>query len=200
MKDVIGIDKIIGMPVLSRSTGNNLGKVSDLYIDPAHGVLKGVTIVAPNGKFGGIDYHDVYSFGQDAVMVDNDNEIVVLNEEWVEQHPHAKRHLIGTNIVTDAGNHLGQISNLYVRLTSPPAIVYEVRGSMMDSLLGRNLFIYAANAGALSSNAERIIVPNAVMNNAAANLTELFSRPAAGGRTADPTTPGDRGKMAGGTR
>lgn len=175
LNNVIEIDKIIGMPVLSRATGNKLGEVYDLYIDPVQGVLKGVTIKAPNGKLGGIDFRNVYSFGKDAVMANDESHVTLLNEEWVTQHPHAKKHLIGTNIMTEAGNHLGEIGNIFVRLTSPPAVIYEMRGSMWDSLMGRNLFIYAANAGALSSNAERMIVPNAVVGSAASSLTELIN-------------------------
>lgn len=176
VNDVIEIDKIIGMPVLSRATGNKLGTVHDLYIDPAQGILRGVTIKAPNGKLGGVDYQNVYSFGHDAVMVNDESHITVISDEWVEQHPHAKKHLVGTNVLTDAGNHLGEIGNIYVRLTTPPMVIYELRGSMWDSLMGRNHFIYAANAGALSSNAERMIVSNAVVSDAASNLNELLSR------------------------
>ncbi len=175
LNDVIGIDKIIGMPVLSRATGNKLGEVYDLYIDPAQGILMGVTVKAPNGKLGGIDFRNIYSFGRDAVMANDESHVTLLNEEWVAQHPHAKKHLIGTNIMTEAGNHLGEIGNIFVRLTSPPVVIYEMRGSMWDSLMGRNLFIYAAHAGALSSNAERMIVPNAVVGSAASSLTELIN-------------------------
>ena len=177
VNDVIGIDKIIGMPVMSRASGNKLGEVYDLYIDPAQGILKGITIKAPNGKLGGIDYRNVYSFGKDAVMVNDESHVTVLTDEWVAQHPHAKKHLIGTNVLTEGGNHLGEIANIFVRLTSPPMVIYELRGSMWDSLMGRNHFIYAANAGALSSNAERMIVPDAVVGSAATSLTELLNHP-----------------------
>jgi uncharacterized protein YrrD len=191
VNDVIEIDKIVGMPVLSRATGNKLGEVYDLYIDPMQGVLMGITIKAPNGKLGGIDYRNVYSFGRDAVMINDENHVTVLTDEWVAQHPHGKKHLIGTNVMTEAGNHLGEIGNIYVRLTQPPMVIYEMRGSMWDSLLGRGMFIYAANAGALSSNAERMIVSNTVVNNAAPNLTELINRSnRAGNQTAHRRTAG----------
>jgi len=175
LNDVIEIDKIIGMSVMSRTTGNKLGDVYDLYVDPAQGILRGITIKAPNGKLGGIDYGNIYSFGKDAVMANDESHITLLSDEWVEQHPHAKKHLIGTKVLTEGGNDLGEIGNLYIRLTSPPMVIYEMRGSMWDSLMGRNMFIYAANAGAISSNAERIIVSNAVIENAASSLTELLA-------------------------
>lgn len=177
VSDVVEIDKIIGMPVLSRTSGNNLGKVYDLYIDTAQGVLMGLTVQAPNGKFGGIDYKNVFSFGHDAVMINDESEVTLLTEEWINQHPHAKKHLIGANVVTEGGNNLGEIGHVYVRLTSQPLVIYEMHGSMWDSLLGRKSFIYASSTGALSSNAERIIVPDVVFNNAASSLTELINRP-----------------------
>lgn len=178
--DVINIDKIIGMPVLSRATGNKLGEVYDLYIDPGQGILKGVTIKAPNGKLGGIDFGNIYAFGHDAVMANDESHVTALTEEWVAQHPHAKKNLIGTNIVTEAGNHLGEIGDIYVRLAQQPLVIYEMRGSMWDQFMGRNMFIYAAQAGALSSNAERMIVSNDVIGNAAHNLSELLNHPASG--------------------
>ena len=187
LNDVIEIDKIVGMPVLSRTTGNKLGEVYDLYVDPAQGVLRGVTIKAPNDRLGGIDYQNIYSFGKDAVMVNDDGAITVLTDEWVAQHPHAKKHLVGTNVMTEGGNHLGEIGNIFVRLTTPPAVIYELRGSLWDNLMGRNHFIYAAHAGALSSNAERMIVPNEVIGSAATSLSDLVGQPAAN-RTARPNT------------
>jgi len=68
-------------------------------------------------------------------------------------------------------------------------VIYEMHGSMWDQLMGRNLFIYAAQAGALSSNAERMIVSNDVVGNAASNLNELLNHPAEN-RTARRNTAG----------
>lgn len=176
--EVIAIDKIIGMTVLSRTSGNKLGEVYDLYVDPSQGVLRGVTIKAPNGKLGGIDYQNVYSFGTDAVMVNDESQVTVLSDEWVAQHPHAKKHLVGTRVISEGGSILGEIGNLYVRLTQPPAVIYELRGgSVWDNLMGRGMYIYAANAAAISSNAERIIVPDTVAGGAASSLNELLSHP-----------------------
>jgi uncharacterized protein YrrD len=80
-------------------------------------------------------------------------------------------------VTTEAGNHLGEIGNIYVRLTAPPVVIYELRGSLWAELMGRNPFIYAAHAGALLGNAERVIVPNAVVETAASNPTDLLNPP-----------------------
>lgn len=176
ISDIVTADTLIGMTVLSKATGNKLGAVQDLYIDPIEGLLKGVTIQTADGKFAGIDYKNIYSFGQDAVMAARDEDIVPVKEEWVESHSHAKKHLFGVKIVTESGNLLGHVANVYVRLSEPPFAIYEVRESIIDKLLGRGFFMFASAGRALSDNAERIVVPDAAAQNAAANLTELMNR------------------------
>jgi uncharacterized protein YrrD len=176
ISNVVTADTLIGMTVLSRATGNKLGAVQDLYIDPIEGQLKGVTIQTPDGKFAGIDYKNIYSFGQDAVMANDDDAIVPIKEDWVESHSHAKKHLFGVKIVTESGNALGQVANIYVRLSPPPFAIYEVRDSILDKLLGRSFFIFASAGRALSENAERIVVPDDTTKSAAATLAELMNR------------------------
>lgn len=175
-ENVVSIDALIGKTVLSRTTGNLLGHVHDLYIDPVEGLLMGLTIRAPNGKMGGLDYKKVYSFGQDAVMANDDEAIVSLDDDWVATHSHAKRHLLGIKIVTESGNLLGQVAGIYIRLTPPPIAIYEVRESVLDKLLGRNLFIPASTGNALSSSAERIVVSNNAHANGASTIAELVNR------------------------
>ncbi len=181
--NIVSIDALIGKTVLSRATGNTLGQVYDLYIDPVEGLLMGLTIQAPNGEMGGLDYKNVYSFGQDAVMANDDDSIVALESGWIDSHSHAKKHLLGIKIVTESGNLLGQVANIYVRLTPPPIAVYEVRESVLDKLLGRNLFIPASTGNALSSKAERIVVSNDAGTNGAASLAELVNRSSANQKT-----------------
>ena len=174
--NIVSIDALIGKTVLSRATGNTLGQVYDLYIDPVEGLLMGLTVQMPGGKMGGLDYKKVYSFGQDAVMANDDDSIVALESGWVETHSHAKKHLMGIKIVTESGNLLGQVANIFVRLTPPPIAVYEVRDSILDKLLGRNFFMFAFAGRAFSDDAERIVVPDDITENAASSLRELMNR------------------------
>jgi len=175
ISNVIPADALIGMTVLSRTTGNRLGAVQDLYVDPVEGLLKGVTIQTSDGKLAGIDYNNIYSFGKDAVMANDDESIVAIKDDWLENHSHAKKHLLGVKIVTESGNLLGQVADIYVRLTEPPFIIYDVRESILDKLLGRNFFMLASAGSALSDDAKRIVVPNDTTKNAASSLRELMS-------------------------
>ena len=174
--DVAAVDTLIGKTVLSRTTGNRLGAVQDLYVDPVEGLLKGVTIQTPDGKLAGIDYKNIFSFGQDAIMANDDAAVVPIKEDWLESHSHAKKHLLGAKIVTESGNLLGQIADIYVRLTNPPIVIYDVRESILDKLLGRNFFVLASAGRALSNNAERIVVPDDTTKNAVSSLAELMNR------------------------
>jgi len=194
IENIVSIDALIGKTVLSRTTGNTLGQVYDLYIDPVEGLLMGLTIQAPNGKLGGLDYKKVFSFGQDAVMANDDESVVALDNEWVENHSHAKKHLLGIKIVTENGNLLGTVANIFVRLTPPPVAIYEVRESVLDKLLGRNMFIPASSGNALSNKAERIVVSSDATANAASSLSELVNRanqPVARHNAAIMSAPGD---------
>lgn len=166
-------DTLIGMAVLSRVTGNKLGQVHDLILDPIRGELLGLWVQSPDSALGVMDYREVYSFGRDAVMAAGDDAIVPSAGSRLAEAPCAKRDIAGARVVTEGGTLLGQVANVYVHLAPPPLAVYEVRESLLDKLLGRGLFIPASLGRALSDDAERIIVPEDTSRTATASLEEL---------------------------
>ena len=174
-KNIVSINTLIGKTILSRSTGNKLGQVQDLFVDPIKGLLLGLTIQMSNNGVGGIGYNEIYSFGQDAVMVNTDESVQPLADGWLQNHSHAK-HLIGTKIITDGGKLLGQIANVYIQLAPLPLVIYEVRESLLDKLLGRGFFIPASVGSALSDDAERIVIPSDTTLNAASSLEALTAQ------------------------
>ncbi len=174
-KNIVSINTLIGKTILSRSTGNKLGQVQDLFVDPIKGLLLGLTIQMSNSGVGGIAYNEIYSFGQDAVMVNTDESVQPLADGWSQNYSHAKN-LIGTKIITDGGKFLGQIANVYIQLASLPLVIYEVRESLLDKLLGRGFFIPASVGSALSDDAERIVVPSDTTLNAASSLEALTTQ------------------------
>lgn len=164
---------LIGVVVLSRSTGNKLGQIYDLIIDPIKGTLLGLIVQTPDGSKQVLDYLDISSFGQDAVMSNQDDSVRPLEGNQLAQQPLAKQNLTGASVVTEGGKLLGLVANIFVHLAPPPLVVYEVRESLLDKLLGRELFIPASFGLALSDNAERIIVPDNTVTNAANSLDVL---------------------------
>lgn len=166
-------DALIGMPVLSRVTGNKLGEVHDLILDPVRGELLGLWVRSPGGALDVMDYREVYSFGRDAVMAVGDDSVIPSAETRLAEAPCVKRDVAGARVVTEGGTLLGQVANVYVHLVWPPLVAYEVRESLLDKLLGRGLFIPASVGRALSHDSQRIIVPDDATRAAAASLEEL---------------------------
>jgi uncharacterized protein YrrD len=176
---------LIGVVVLSRSTGNKLGQIDDLIIDPIRGTLLGLMVQTLDGGRQVLDYLDISSFGQDAVMANHDDSVRPLEGNQLAQRPLAKQNLTGASVVTEGGKLLGLVANIFVHLAPPPLVVYEVRESLLDKLLGRELFMPASFGLALSDNAERIIVPDDTVANSANNLDALANH-----LFATQTTPG----------
>ena len=189
LKDVTPISQLTGMAVLSLATGNKLGEIVELFIDPVNGVPLGVTLSQPGGGFAGLLFDEVYSFGRDAVMAKSDESIRLLeNEVLAEGQPASK--LIGTKIITESGDMLGQISNVYVTLRPPPQILYEARQSMLDRLLGREFFLPASLGYALSDDCTRLVVADITTEIADSDLASFVGQRIEV-RSLDPDAPRD---------
>ena len=151
LQDVSPFGHLTGMTVLSLASGNSLGKILDLYIDPINGVLVGVTISLTDGGSGVLAQGEIHSFGRDVVMAKTDQSITLLDTgEMTGGRPGSK--LIGTEIITESGDILGQITNIFVTLKPPPHILYEARRSFLDKLLGREFFLPTSVGHALSDD------------------------------------------------
>lgn len=172
-------DTLFGMSVLSRVTGNKLGQVHDLILNPVRGVLLGLWVQSPDSGLRVLDYREVYSFGRDAVMAIGDDSLTASEGSRLPEAPCVRRDILGAKVVTEGGTLLGQVANVYVHLEPPPLVIYELRESLLDKVLGRGLFIPASLGRALSSDAERIIVPEDTPRTAAPSLTELAEGPLA---------------------
>lgn len=172
-KDVSPINALAGMTVLSLSTGNKLGQILDLLIDPINGVPLGITVSLLDHRVAGIAHDEIYSFGRDAVMARTDQSITPLDTAFWNNGQPAGR-LIGTKIITENGDVLGRITNVFVTLKPPPRILYEGRHSFLDKLLGREFYVPASVGHALSDDAARLVVPDITMDIAASDLSDLI--------------------------
>ena len=175
IRDVSPINLLTGMTILSLETGNKLGHILELFIDPINGVLSGATLTTPDGRIGGLDEADIHSFGRDAVMVRSDDSIRFLDSGQFDKGQQASK-LIGTKIITESGDVLGHITNVFVTLKPPPNILYEARQSLLDKLLGREFFIPASIGHALSDDAARLVVPDSITDVAVSDLADLVGK------------------------
>jgi len=173
VQDVVPVNSLIGRSVLALSTGNMLGSIRDVFVDPLNGVVVGLTLTAQDGAAANLPYDRIHSFGHDALMALADDSVEPLETEIIPNKPTA-RELIGTKVITDSGNILGQIADIYVTVSQPPVVIYEIRDSILDKLLGRQLFILASAGYALSDDRKRLIVPNETSELAAPSIAALL--------------------------
>src|SRR5688572_14952942 len=169
-KDVSPINTWIGMPVLSLATGNKLGFVTQVLIDPVSGGLAGVTL-----NTGSLACDQTYSFGRDAIMAVSDLAVQPPEVSGLVNGRDAKR-LVGARVVTVSGEVLGKISNVLITLKPPPSVVYAVRRSLLDSILGRELYLSASDGHALSDDSARLIVPDSAAGLALSALETAIAR------------------------
>ena len=118
-----GIDSLLGKTIISRSSGNKLGEISDLILEPAEGLLLGLVVQPSHEDSRIIDSREITSFGEDAVMVNNDNALMNLQDSSLSAHPHAKKDLTGTKIISEGGKLLGEIANIVLLTNQLPVLV-----------------------------------------------------------------------------
>ena len=175
------IDSLIGKAVVARATANKLGQIHDLIVDPVKGELAGLSVKMADESLRLVDGREIYSFGPDAVMINSDASAVPVEVSPLRVLPLAKLNLTGANVVTEGGRLLGQIANVYIRLAESLLLIYEVRASLLDKLLGHALFFPATQGRAVSADFKRIVVAEdtpAVADHSLAQLTaRLFGPP-----------------------
>ena len=189
--DVLPVSSLAGKLVLSLETGNKLGELRDLFIDPINGLVLGITI-GDGETATGLPYEAIYSFGHDAIMAISESALKPLEECSFGSSPRAAN-LVGTQVITVGGNVIGHVRNVFVTLQRPPIVVYSVGESLLDRLLGREWYILASDGHALSDDAARLVVPEFTAANTGKSIEELLN-PAFSVRSYDQDAPHDTGE------
>jgi len=171
--DVLPVSGLVGRSVLSLSSGNMLGTVSDVFIDALNGLLIGFKLASLNGDAALLGFDAVHSIGGDAIMAASDASVTPAGETAFDGRPNFTD-LTGTKIITETGQMLGYIAGIFVTVSPEPLVIYEVRESMLDALLGRHRFIPASAAHALSDDRQRLIVPHEAAEIASLTIEELL--------------------------
>ena len=171
MNNVQDIGAVIGRPVLSVDSANKLGHVHDLVVDPLKGQLAGLSIQRLDESYALVDNHEIHSIGPDAIMVDHDESLISPDQSSIKVLPQAKSELIGVKVITEGGQLMGKIANLFmhpaetpVHSAGTPVFIYEVRSSIFDKLLG-HAFYFAASLGcAFSEDRTSLVISNDTEN------------------------------------
>jgi uncharacterized protein YrrD len=172
--DILPLNSLGSKAVLSLATGNRLGTVLEPYLDPVNGSLIGVTVTTEQGKIAVLDYKNIHNFGSDALMALSDDSVKVVEEQPFQAWPNSNE-LIGTKLITQSGTLLGKIADIFVTASSPPIVIYEIRESVFDKILGRQIFIPASLGHALSNDRQRLVVPDETMELASQSIVDLVA-------------------------
>lgn len=152
------INDLIGRAVLSVETANKLGIVHDLVIDALEGQLAGLSVLTSDQREVLVTLREIHSIGPDAVMLESERSLVAAERSPIQTFPLAKNNLTGVKVISQGGELLGEIANIYIHLADTSLLIYEVRSSIVDKLLGHALYFPASSACAFSEGAERLIV------------------------------------------
>jgi len=158
LDNVENIQNLIGRGVISLETANKLGRVADLLVDKFAGQLAGFSVRRPDNTIALASVLDLHGIGPDAIVVEHDQSLVLVDASPLNTLPRAKDDLIGVKVMTDRGQHLGSISNVFLCLDRRPTFIYEVRSSFFDALLGRAWYFAASLGCAVSADGASLVV------------------------------------------
>ena len=160
MNGVCEINSFVGRPVVCVESANKLGQVEDLVVDPVTGRLAGFSIKTPQDTQVLVDLEGIHGIGPDAVMVERDESLLPPEHSLIRGLPLARKQLLGVKVITEDGQLLGEIRNLYVHENDTALFIYEVGSSILDKLLGNAVYYPASEACAFSEDGTRLIVAN----------------------------------------
>jgi uncharacterized protein YrrD len=158
MNNVENIDAIVGRAVVSLESANELGQVADLLIDPLSGQLAGLAVDGKDESSALAGIVDVHGIGPHAIILEHDASLVLADTSPLATLPKAKSNLKGVKVLTEHGQLLGNISNLYICVDGKPTFIYEVRSSLFDTLFGRAFYLAASLGCAFSDDRSSLVV------------------------------------------
>jgi uncharacterized protein YrrD len=158
MNNLNDIGNLIGRTVLSLETANKLGHVHDLVLEPLNGALAGLSIQKLDESYALVDYQEIHSIGPDAVMINRDQSLLPHDESPIKTLPLAKNELIGVKVITENGQIMGKIANLFIHIADKAVFIYEVRSSIFDRLLGHAFYFPASLGCAFSDDRTSLVV------------------------------------------
>ena len=98
---------IFGLPVYTLSEGKEIGKVTDIMVNPNRGVVLALG-VENTSKI--VMFSSIKSIGKDAVVIDSTTQLIELSEHrnlerWKEIR------IIDSKVITSSGRYLGKVSD-----------------------------------------------------------------------------------------
>jgi sporulation protein YlmC with PRC-barrel domain len=148
-----------GMSLLAVDTGEKLGEIRDVIIQPVEGRVTGLVVrTLDNGELR-LRMNDA-TIGPDAVMTSVESfEYAGDRTREMAGGARALDELVGSNVVTEDGDLLGRISEIYIS-ADRQQVVYRIVESRIQKFLGRGFFLPGDVARSYAPDGARMIVPS----------------------------------------
>ncbi len=155
--------ELAGLPVVSIAEGEALADVKDVVYNPDKGSLLGFTL-NKRGFLRGpmkavLPMSGVVGIGRDAVMVADTGACEEQGGLAAEAQSSAGRNVVGNDVLTDAGQRLGKVTDIVVAAESGEVFGYELEGDpkLQGHHPGQRLFLPIPATLAVSGTA--LMVP-----------------------------------------
>jgi sporulation protein YlmC with PRC-barrel domain len=147
-----------GMSLLAVDTGEKLGEVRDVIIQPVEGRVTGLVVRTLDNDELRLRINDA-TIGPNAVMTSVESfEYAGDRAREMAGGVRALDELIGSNVVTDDGDLLGRISEIYI-VADRPQFIYRIAESRIQKFLGRGFFLPGNITRSYAPDGARMIVP-----------------------------------------
>lgn len=159
--------ELIGHPVVTIDAGEAVAEVKDVVYGTTEAALLGFTL-NHRGFLGGpmkqvLAWARVAALGRHAVMIATAGDLDERDDVLVDDFKGARRrNVINSEVITDAGERLGEVTDVVLLVDAEPEVVgYEIGGSeVLTPRKGGHVFIPLPETLAVSG--EALMVPAAV--------------------------------------
>jgi uncharacterized protein YrrD len=172
----LDLGEIRKMSVLDAGSGDRVGEIVDIVVEPTEGRLLGLLIRNGQGEEAVLDIASI-RIGENAVMAATGAPLEVRASSAVLRGGVLGAGLlVGANVVTEEGTLLGKLSDVHV-LPELGLVAYKIAGTVLQKIFGGGYFIAGDVPVALSSDGARMIVPGDTETRLAAGSIEELLKP-----------------------
>lgn len=98
---------IIGLPVFTLAEGKELGKITEILVNPGRGTVAAL-VVENTTKI--VTFSSIKSIGKDAVVIDSASQLIELSEHRsIERWKEIR--IVDSKVITSAGRYMGQVGD-----------------------------------------------------------------------------------------
>ncbi len=170
MSIVIRATELIGRPIVTLDTAEDIAEVKDVVFDPDESTVAGfalrgrAALSTPNA--GMLRIANVRAIGRDAIMIASANEVMTEETAAEKSERPARQDVLGAGVMTESGTSVGKVINLILHVQGARA---NVAGYEIEAPDGtRSLVPLDAS---VSVSGETLMVADAVQKFVADDLT-----------------------------